>query len=133
MSLASDFSGDPPTCMISRGAQILPCFVSVSFNTVRHPQSHTPFDLEIGVSCVCGLSYCLNHGISQCCLHCFSRDGTVPASMFCILTWENVPYIPSQDEVNERVYQNEPTHPGEGSVVSNHWGLIHVVPLQTCK
>lgn len=60
------------------------------------------------------------------------RDGTVPALMLRILTWENIPYIPSQDEVNERVYQNEPTHPAKGSVVSNHWGLIHVVPLQTC-
>lgn len=53
--------------------------------------------------------------------------------MLCVLTWENIPYIPPQDEVNERVYQNEPAHPAKGSVVSNHRGLIHVVPLQTCR
>lgn len=64
----------------------------------------------------------------------FSKtDGSTSALMFHILTWENIPYIPSQDEVNERVYQNEPAHQTKGSVVSNHWGLIHVVPLQTCR
>ena len=52
----------------------------------------------------------------------FSKiDGRAPASMLHILTWENIPYIPAQDEVNKRVYQNEPAHPAKGSVVSNHW------------
>lgn len=64
----------------------------------------------------------------------FSKgNSTAATSMQHILTWEYIPYIPPQDEVNEGIYQNEPAHPAKGGVVSNHWGFIHVVPLQTCK
>lgn len=61
------------------------------------------------------------------------RNNTSTASVLHILTWEYISYIPSQDEVNERVDQNEPAHPAKGCVVSNHWRFIHVVPLQTCR
>lgn len=97
-----------------------------SLSVLRHPQSCAPFGL--GQS-ICTVS--LPH--PALCSLLSKRDATAPPSMLCILTWENIPYVPPQDEVNEGVYQNEPAHPAKGSVVSNHWGLVHVVPLQSCR